>query len=207
MSPAAGLAGPDAAPHLPAGGTVVAVTDDGSDPRFDAVRDAATDLAAAAHGRVILLHAIPGQGDVLRRRPTVFTPGLHAGGSERPERGRSARPRGSRVRDRLSLLGAAVQARGVDVTVWLTGRAIAAGTAEAAAVSRAALVLMPAEVDRPGVLRRTLDYRAARIGVPVLAVDPAGRLTRIRPLGARRVEDPHRGLETLTAARPPAGLW
>ena len=205
MSPAAGLAVPEIAPHLPAGGTVVAVTDDGSDPRFDAVRDAATDLAAAARGRVILFHAIPGQGDVRRRRPTVFIPGLHAG-DDRRESGRPAPPGASRVRDRLSLLAAAIQARGVDVAVWLTGRAISPGTAEAAAFSRAALVLMPAEVDRPGVLRRTLDYRATRIGVPLLAVDAAGRLTRVRPLGERRVEDGHRGPETLPAARTPPGL-
>ena len=205
MSPAAGLAMPEIAPRLPAGGTVVAVTDDGSDPRFDAVRDAATDLAAAARGRVILFHAIPGQGDVRRRRPTVFIPGLHAG-DDRPEGARPARPGASRVRDRLSLLAAAIQARGVDVAVWLTGRAISAGTAEAAAVSRAALVLMPAEVDRPGVLRRTLDYRATRIGVPLLAVDPAGRLTMVRPLGERRVEDRQRGSQALPAARTPPGL-
>ncbi len=122
MSLAASLAAPEIAPHLPAGGTVVAVTDDGSDPRFDAVRDAATDLAAAARGRVILVHVIPGQGDVRHRRPTVFVPGLHAGDDR--QSGRPARPGASRVRDRLSLLAAAIQARGVDVAVWLTGRAI-----------------------------------------------------------------------------------
>jgi hypothetical protein len=205
MSPAAGLAVPEIAPHLPAGGTVVAVTDDGSDPRFDAVRDAATDLAAAARGRVILFHAIPGQGDVRLRRPTVFIPGLGSG-DDRRESGRPARPAASRLRDRLSLLAAAIQGRGVDVAVWLTGRAISAGTAEAAAFSRASLVLMPAEVDRPGVLRRTLDYRATRIGVPLLAVDAAGRLSRVRPLGERPVEDRHRGPEALPAARTPPGL-
>ena len=33
------------------------------------------------------------------------------------------------------------------------------------------------------MIRRTLEYDAARIGAPVVAVDPAGGLTRVVPLG------------------------
>jgi len=44
---------------------------------------------------------------------------------------------------------------------------------------------MPAEVDRPGLIRRTLDYRAARIAAPVIAVNLSGVLALVRPLGFR----------------------
>ena len=93
---------------------------------------------------------------------------------------------GSRRRDLLRAEAAAIRAHGIDVAVWLPGRSGADGMAEAVALTHAAILLLPAEPDRPGVVRRTLHYHATRIPAPIVAVDPSGRLAPIEPLGGRR---------------------
>lgn len=179
---------------VPAGGVVIAVTDAGSDPRFRAVRDAAATLAAGAGGRVLLFHAPPGQTDTGRRRWHLFVPGLrNTGTPAKPDAGRPAATL-------LEAEAAEIRARGVEVAVWLTSRPISAGMVEAVSVTGAAIVLMPAETERHGIVRRTLDYRAARIPAPVVAVDPDGGLVRVRPLGDRHVE-PGRPVRTARRTR------
>ncbi len=169
---------------IPTGGLVVAVTDDGVDPRYAAVRAAATDIAVAARGKVLLLYAPKGQAAPGPVRPRLFFPPTDGAGRRAP------RPHtGSRQRDLLGPEAAAIRARGVGVAVWLSGRPGPAGMAEAVALTHAALVLLPAERDRPGILRRTLEYDAARIAAPVVAVDPFGCLMRVRPLGEGREPD------------------
>lgn len=162
---------------VPAGGVVIAVTDDGSDPRFRAVRDAAATIAAGAGGRVLLFHAPPGQADTGRRRWRLIVPGLRGlGSAAAPDAGR----RGATL---LDAEATEIRSRGVEVAVWLTSRPISTGMAEAVAITGAAIVLMPAEAERRGIVRRTLDYRASRIPAPVVAVDPDGGLVRVSPLG------------------------
>jgi hypothetical protein len=121
MAPALRLTASDLAPSIPPGGIVVAATDDGSDPRYTAVRHAAAAVAASIGGTVLLYRA----------------------------------PRSS------------------------------AGIADLVSAAGAAVVLLPAEADRPGILHRTLEYRAGRIDAPVVAVDPEGWLRRVPPLGGR----------------------
>ena len=167
---------------VPAGSVVIAVTDDGSDRRYAAVREAATTIAAGAGARVLLFHAPPGQVGSGKRRWRVFVPGLRGAGSAAEQ---DAGPHGASL---LDVEATAIRARGVEVAVWMTSRPISAGMVEAVSVTGAALVLMPAEAERRGIVRRTLDYRASRIPAPVVAVDPDGRLVRVRPLGAPPVE-------------------
>ena len=194
----------DFARTIPAGGLVVAVTDDGMDSRYAAVRAAATDIAIAARGKVLLLYAPKGQAAPGPIRPRLFFPPADAAGRRAP------RPHtGSRQRDLLGLEAAAIRARGVGVAVWLSGRPGPAGMAEAVALMHAALILMPGERDRPGILRRTLEYDAARIAAPVVAVDPSGCLTRVRPLGGcSEPDDPGAAVRTSRgdAARIHAGF-
>ena len=182
MAAATRLTASDLVPLVPPGGVVIAVTDDGADPRFRTVRDAAATIAAGAGGRVLLFHAPPGQADSGRRKWHLFVPGSRgAGGPAEPDADLH----------RATLLGAEateIRSHGVEVAVWLTTRPIASGMAEAVAVTSAAIVLMPAEPERRGIVRRTLDYRAARIAAPVVAVDPDGGLVRVRPLGDRQAE-------------------
>jgi hypothetical protein len=182
MAAATRLTASDLVPLVPPGGVVIAVTDDGADPRFRAVRDAAVTIASSARARVLFFHAPPGQADPGTRRWHLIVPGLSSPGS--------AAELEAGLRD-SGLLGAEateIRSRGVEVAVWMTARPIASGTAEAVAITGAAIVLMPAEPERRGIVRRTLDYRAARIAAPVVAVDPDGGLVRVRPLGDRQAE-------------------
>lgn len=160
---------------IPARGTVIAVTDDGSDPRFAAVREAATAIAAVGGGRVLLFHspAMPASGS--GRAPRMFLPAASPDGAGRPHTG-------SRKQDLLSREAADIHAHGVDVAVWLSGLSGAAGVAEAVALTGATAVLMPAEAARPRVINLTLAYRATRIPAIVIEVGVAGRLTRVEPL-------------------------
>ena len=186
-----GTTAADLARLVPAGGIVGAVTDDGDDPRHAAVRDAAADVAVAATARILLYYAAlgpPGRGPT---RSRIFSPATVDAAD-----GAAARLHtGSRRRDLLGAEVAAIRARGVDVAVWLPGRPGNSAVAEAVALTHAAIVLMPAEAARPRVVRRTLDYRATKIAAPVVAVDPAGRLTRIRPLGGDQADDGAEGAE------------
>ncbi len=171
----------EACPPIPAGGLVVAVTDDGTDPRYAAVRDAAAGLAASIHGKVLLFYARQRSSTGPSVRPRFFFP------TTPTRRAQATRAHtGSRRRDLLGAEAAAIRAHGVGVAVWLAGQAGPAALAEAVALTHASAVLLPAEPSRPGVIRRTLDYHAAKIAAPVVAVHPDGRLETIRPLGGSR---------------------
>jgi hypothetical protein len=185
----ASTTGLDVARAIPPGSLVVAVTDDGADPRYAVVRAAATDIAAAAEGAVLLLYVPPSQSPFGPVRSRRFVPPTDCAGRPSP------RPHtGSRRRDLLGAEASVIRDRGVGVAVWLAGRPGPAGLAEAVSRMHAALILLPAERNRPGVIRRTLEYDAARIEAPVVAVDPTGGLARVVPLGE--------GCADVVAARP-----
>jgi hypothetical protein len=162
---------------IPERATIIAVTDDGTSPRYAAVREAAAEIAAIVGGLVVLHHTPPGEMTPEARAPRLFVPDRTPGGTGRPHNG-------SRRRDLLIAEVAAIRARGVDVAVWLSGQPGPAGIAEAVATTSAGAVLMPAETKRPGVINLTLAYRATRIPGLVVAVDMDGMLATVQPLGA-----------------------
>ena len=176
MATAAAMTTSDVARLIPERGTIVAVTDDGSDPRYAAVRDAATEIAAIVGGPVLLHHTPPGASTPKARAPRLFVPDTGAGGGGRAHNG-------SRKRDLLIDEVRAIRARGVDVAVWLSGESGTAGIAEAIASTSAVAILMPAEAERPGVINLTLAYRASRIPALVVAVGVDGLLAAVKPLG------------------------
>jgi hypothetical protein len=195
MAAATRLTASDLVSLVSPGGVVIAVTDDGTDPRFRAVRDAAVTIASSARARVLFFHAPPGQAGPGTRRWHLIVPGLRNTGTAAEL---EAGPRGS---DLLGAEATEIRSRGGEVAVWMTTRPIASGMAEAVAITGAAIVLMPAEAERRGIVRRTLDYRAARIPAPVVAVDPDGGLVRVRPLGDRQAE-PGRPVRVPRRGRP-----
>jgi hypothetical protein len=165
-------------------GFVLVTTDDGRDPRYAAPRSLAIDVAQAAHACVlyfddaaasIVAHAYA--WDALRPRPgDAFQRPLLA--AELDEYGCGY------LRDQLGQ----AEARSVCAFAWLARRPGAAGIAEAVRRCGADLVIVPAESERSWmtrpVLRLTAAYDAWRIGVPLAAVDGAGRITLVEPLGA-----------------------
>ncbi len=60
-------------PGVPGARHVLASTDDGRDPRYAAVREAAARIAAASHGRVLLYHVLV-EPSASGGRPRVFLP-------------------------------------------------------------------------------------------------------------------------------------
>ena len=72
---------------------------------------------------------------------------------------------------------------GLTIGVWLPSRHGPAGVAEAVAATEASLVLVAARVRRGPVLDRTLEYLAARVPAPVVAVRADGDWSPIRALG------------------------
>jgi len=166
----------DAFDALGPGGILIAVTDDGSDPRYVPVRTAAARVAAERRA-TLLLFCVGSDAAGVAGSSRVFTPGRRTGdgGPERPHSG-------SRRRDLLAAEAAELRQIGAAVLAWLPGVAGDRGIAEAVERSGAAAVMVPAERDRPGVVRRTLEYRAARIPAPLVAVDGSGGLRLVRPL-------------------------
>jgi hypothetical protein len=194
MATAAASTFSDIAALIPAGATIIAVTDDGSDPRCAAVRDAATRFAAITGARVLLHYSPPGRQALGARAPRHFVPDMTPDGAGRPHTG-------SRRRDLLLPEAKAIRARGVDVAVWLAGQPGPAGIAEAVDLTSAAAVLVPAEQDRPGVLNLTLAYRATKIAALVVAVGSDGSISPIRPLcGCRPTVD----AQVIVPSRRPA---
>jgi hypothetical protein len=170
---------PVALPLLPGRAcTILAVTDDGTDPRYAPVRAAAARLASAAGGRV-LLYLQPGPLDPRRGSARVFLP-----------TGRGRQHTGSRQRDLLCDEAAAVGSAGVHVGIWLPPDRSTAALADAVMRTRADLVLLPAARTSPWSIDRTLEHRAAHIPAPVLAADAAGVLRAVRPLAGRRLAKP-----------------
>jgi hypothetical protein len=161
------------------GGTIVAVTDAGDDPRYAVVRDAAVRLAVAVGGARILLFHEPGPLAPERGTARAFVAD-----------GRSREHTGSRAIDMLRDAVAAMRAEGLEVGIWLPPRPGAAALADAVIRVRADLVLMPAARRRPWSIDRTLEYRAARIPAPVVAVDIDGAMRAVRPLAGHRLPMP-----------------
>jgi len=200
MAHATPLIASDLSALLPSGGVIIAMTDDGSDPRYAAVRAAAISVAATMGAKVLLFHAPVGQSDYPERTWRLFERG--PGSSREVAHVPGSSPR----REALRRQADALRESGVDVAVWVSYGPSILGLAEAVAHTDASLVLMPAEVDRPGLVRRTLDYRAARIAVPVIAVDLLGVLAMVRPLGFCAQDDQPTGRESRRLAGSPAAL-
>jgi len=194
MATAAASTFSDIAALIPAGATIIAVTDDGSDPRCAAVRDAATRFAAITGARVLLYHSPPDRQALGARSPRLFVPDPAPVGAGRPHTG-------SRRRDLLLAETTAIHARGVGVAVWLAGQPGTAGIVEAVDLTSAAAVLVPAEKDRPGVINLTLAYRATKIAALVVAVGSDGSISPIRPLCGCR---PSADAQVIVPRRRPA---
>ncbi len=166
---------------------ILAVTDDGHEARFGPVRDAAADLARRVAAQVVLYLPPAGDGLPEAGRPRLFDP---LAGSPGPgsQAGSGRRHTGARRRDLLRDEAVAIHSQGPDVLVWLARRPNLAGIVEAVRQSGADLVLVPAERDRSGVggrvVRLTLAYHAAHLSVPLAAVDRAGRVALVAPLGS-----------------------
>ena len=169
------------------GGAVLAVTGDGTDPAYAAVRAAAVRVARPAFATVILYHA-PASAGPAGGSPRLFDPVGVAG--DPAAGGESSGPRvhtGTRRRDLLHAEAIAVRSNGPEVRVWLSRRSGPSGLAEAAAATGASLILIPAESDRRRsgrgrVIPLTLSYYAARVSAPLVAVRPDGSTMPVAPL-------------------------
>ena len=166
---------------------ILAVTDDGREGRFGPVRDPAADLARRAAAQVVLFVSTAGDGSPDAGRPRLFDP-LASSPGPGSGAGSKRRHTGARRRDLLHDEAAAIHARGFDVRVWLARRPGLAGIVEAVKQTGAAVVMVPAERDRSGVggrvIRLTLAYYAAHLSVLLVAVDVAGHMTLVVPLGS-----------------------
>ncbi len=162
--------------RLPSAATIVAMTDDGSDARYARVRDLAAQAAVRVGGTLLFCVVVACDDPPPRARPRLFFPSV--------DRGVGRPHSGTRSRDLLLEEARAVAAPGLTVGVWLPSRAGPAGVAEAVAATGASLVLAPARARRRQVLDRTLEYIAARVSAPLIAVAADGTCTRVRALGA-----------------------
>jgi hypothetical protein len=168
----------DLANSLAPGATVLAVTDDGAEPRYAPVRELAARIARRTGGSVLFCVAPTRDPAPQRAQPRLFVP---------PVGGATGREHtGTRSRDLLLAEARGVAAPGLAIAVWLPSRHGPAGVAEAVAATGAALVLVPARARRAGVLDRTLEYLAARVAAPVVAVDADGSWSTVRALGGSR---------------------
>ncbi len=167
----------DPTPRLPTGATVVAVTDAGDDPRYAPVRRLAALAAGRAAGSVVFCVAPACGASPPRSRPRLFFPPV-----EGPSAGRQHT--GTRGADLLLAEARDVAAPGLGLAVWLPSRPGPAGVAEAVAAVGACLVIVPARASRRVAVDRTLEYLAARVPAPVVAVSPDGTWTRVSALGS-----------------------
>jgi hypothetical protein len=163
--------------RLPSAATVIAVTDEGASPRYAPVRSLAAQAALRVGGTVLFCVAPARDDSPPRSRPRLYLPSIAGGPGGRPHTG-------TRERDLLLDAAREVAAPGLTVGVWLPSRHGPAGVAEAVAATGAALVLVPARACRAKVLDRTLEYLAARVPAPVIAVAEDGSWRSVRPLGA-----------------------
>jgi hypothetical protein len=162
--------------HIPTGATVIAVTDDGTDPRHAPARELAARAAVRVGGTVLFCVAPAHDTYPARSRPRLFFPPVDASPFGRPHTG-------TRSRDLLLAEARDVAAPGLTVGVWLPSRHGPAGVAEAAEATGATLVLVAARAHRPAVLDRTLEYLATRVPAPVVAVAADGSWTPVSDLG------------------------
>ena len=163
--------------RLPSAATVVAITDDGSDPRYAPVRELGAQAAVRIGGTLLFCVAGTRDDGPPRARPRLFFPPVDIA----LDRAHT----GTRDRDLLLEEARAVAAPGLIVGVWLPSRHGPSGVAEAVAATGAALVLVPARGSRRAVLDRTLEYLAARVPAPLVAVALDGSWARVRALGTQ----------------------
>lgn len=156
---------------VPSDATVIAVTDDGSDPRFAPVRELAARVAVSVGGNLLLCVAPP-RGETHRAQSRLYFPTRTEGRAHT----------GTRTRDLLLDEARLLEAPGLTIAAWLPSRPGSAGVAEAVTATGAALVLVAARARRAKVLDRTLDYLASRVPARVVAVAPDGSWQPVRAL-------------------------
>jgi hypothetical protein len=178
---------------VPSAATVVAVTDDGRDPRYAPVRALAAQAASRVGGSVLFCVAPAHDDAAPRTRPRLFLPPIDGSPTGRPHTG-------TRGGDLLLDEARAVAAPGLAIGVWLPSRHGPAGVAEAVAATGAAIVLVPERVSRGKVLDRTLEYLAARVPASVVAVGLDGSWRPVARLGGTTAGWP------VTSAAPAAGV-
>jgi hypothetical protein len=168
---------PEAASHLvPRGSVILVETDEGADPRYDAVRSSALRMARAAKASVVLYDRSSGSlfSDPYASGPwTADVDGPHGDRSltvdELSGLGREAL--------RRQLVAAALA--GVPARAWLARGVGAPAMADAVRRTGARLVVRAADAHRPSLLQRltrgtpTAYRRALRIAF-VVTVEPAG---------------------------------
>ena len=162
--------------RIPTGATIIAVTDDGTDPRHAPARELAARAAVRVGGTVLFCVAPAHDASPARSRPRLYFPPVDGPRLGRPQTG-------TRSRDLLLTEAREVAAPGLTVGVWLPSRHGPAGVAEAVDATGASLVLVAARARRGPVLDRTLEYLAARVPAPVVAVATDGSWTPITALG------------------------
>lgn len=162
--------------RIPGGATVIAVTDGGADPRHAPVRELAARAAVRVGGTVLFCVAPAHDLSPARSLPRLYFPPVDASPSGRPHTG-------TRSHDLLLAEAREVAAPGRTVGVWLPSRHGPAGVAEAVDATGAAMVLVAARARRGPVLDRTLEYLAARVPAPVVAVAADGSWTPVSALG------------------------
>jgi len=162
--------------RLPSGATVIAITDDGTDPRHAPARGLAARAAVCVGGTVLFCVSPARDPSLPRARPRLYFPPVSASLAGRAHTG-------TRSQDLLLAEAREVAAPGLTVGVWLPSRHGPAGVAEAVEATGAALVLVAARARRPAVLDRTLEYLAARVPAPVVAVAADGSWTPVNALG------------------------
>ncbi|MDQ2934348.1 MAG: hypothetical protein M3R49_05085 [Chloroflexota bacterium] len=167
---------PEAASHLvPRGSVILVETDEGSDPRYDAVRRSALRMARAAQASVVLYDRSSG---------SAFSDPYASGPWTADVNG----PRGDRslAADELSALGrealrgqlVAAARAGVPARAWLARGVGAPAMAEAVRRTGARLVVRAANSHRPSLLQRLMRgtptaYRRA-LRVVVVNVEHGG---------------------------------
>lgn len=171
-----GLAAPSGSEPEPAGGAVLAVTDDGRDRAYAATRFAAFDLARELRARVVLFDCSPMLYlvDPYARYAGGWEPGRDLTTGLVDEYG-SLRL----GRTYLAQWLREVQALGLTGRVWVAGGdGLAALVACAHSVS-ARLLLLPARCARPGLLDRVRGHTLANLrmamDLPVTLVEEDGR--------------------------------
>lgn len=162
--------------RLPSTAAVIAVTDEGASSRYAPVRSLAARAALRVGGTVVFCVAPARDTSPPRSRPRLFFPPVAAPVVGRPRTG-------TREADLLLAEAREVAAPGLTVAVWLPSRHGPAGVAEAVTATGAALVLVPERASRTTVLDRTLEYLAARVPAPVVAVSADGSWRRVAALG------------------------
>jgi len=163
--------------RIPTGATIIAVTDDGADLRHAPARELAARAAVRVGGTVLFCVAPANVESPARSRPRLYFPPVDGSRLGRPHTG-------TRLRDLLLIEAREVAAPGLTVGVWLPSRHGPAGVAEAVEATGASIVLVAARDRRPAILDRTLEYLAARVPAPVVAVACDGSWTPITALGA-----------------------